>query len=65
MNSQTRRQTAQIFQFPPPGARNPGGRAPQAIPKQKSVVFEVGTSDCAGAWYHEAAILESERLRKP
>ena len=65
MNSQTRRQTAQIFQFPPPGARSPRGRALQANPKQKSVVFEAATSDCAGAWYHEAAILESDRLRKP
>ena len=65
MNSQTQPRTAQIFQFPPPGARNRPGRAPQASLKQKSAVFEVGTSDCAGAWYHEAAVLEAERARKP
>jgi len=65
MNAQNRRQTAQILQFPPPGARARFGLGAKAMPKQKSDIFEAGAATCGGAWYHEAAIAESDRFRKP
>lgn len=63
MNSQIRRETAVILQFPPPGARDRSGLRGQANLKQKTVVFEE-TASFGGAWYHEAAILDSDRPRK-
>jgi hypothetical protein len=60
---QNQRSTAQILQFPPPGARARGGVAATASSKQKAEIFE-GTTSSYGAWYHEAAIAESDRQRK-
>jgi hypothetical protein len=37
----------------------------KADSKQTSPIFEAGTAICGGAWYHEAAIAETDRLRKP
>jgi hypothetical protein len=65
MHSQVRRESAVILQFPPPGARDRIGLRAQANTKQKSVVFEASASSFGGAWYHEAAILEADRPRKP
>ena len=65
MNSQIRRETAVILQFPPPGARGRPALRGQANFKQKTVAFEETASTFGGAWYHEAAILEAERPRKP
>ncbi|MDE3174805.1 MAG: DUF2735 domain-containing protein [Pseudomonadota bacterium] len=65
MNSQIRRETAQILQFLPRG-RNPLKlRGLQANGKQTPLEFEASTYACGGAWYHEAAIVEAERPRKP
>ena len=65
MIAQNLRQTALILQFPPPGARGRLGRLGQANPKQNSSIFDMGTSVSCGAWYHEAAIAEADRPRKP
>lgn len=65
MNSQIQRRTAQILQFPPVGRNALNTRGSQANGKQKSPDFAMSTSVCGGAWYHEAAIVEAERPRKP
>jgi hypothetical protein len=65
MNPQNQRETAQIFQFPPPEARRRWGRAFQAEAKQKNKVFEAATFAYSEASYHEAAIAEADRSRKP
>ena len=65
MNSQIRRESAVILQFPPPGARGRMGLRPQANPKQKHVDCETTASSFGGAWYHEAAIADGDRPRKP
>jgi hypothetical protein len=65
MNTQNRRPTAQIIQFPPPGARARMGSGLKAETKQNTPIFEAGTATFGGAWYHEAAMLEADRLRKP
>ncbi len=65
MNSLIQRETALILQFPPPSARARLGRISQANVKQKNAGFEMATSVCAGAWYHEAAVAETDRARKP
>jgi hypothetical protein len=64
MNTQNQRSTAQILQFPPPGARIRGDSVARTYPKQKAEILE-GTVSTYGAWYHEAAITETDRLRKP
>ena len=64
MNSQIERQTAQILQFPPVGRNALKSRDSQANGKHTSTEFAMSTSDCGGAWYHEAAIVEAERPRK-
>ena len=65
MNSQNRPQTAQILQFPPSGLRARSGRAYAANVKQSPSMFEMGALINTGAWYHEAAIAEADRPRKP
>jgi hypothetical protein len=65
MNSQIRRETAQILQFPPPGLRARAIRSFQANAKQRSAQFELGPTVSTGAWYHDAAIAETDRTRKP
>jgi len=65
MNPQNQRGTGQILQFPPPEARLRRGRTFQANAKQKNTVFEIATSGYGGASYHEAAIAEADRSRKP
>ncbi len=65
MNQQIRRETAIILQFPPPEARHRNGRPFQANLKQNNKVFEVSTFAYSGASYHEAAIAEADRFRKP
>jgi len=65
MNGQIQRETAQIFQFPPPGARARLSRTLQANPKAMSGLIQVETVASCGAWYHEAAMSEVDRSRKP
>jgi hypothetical protein len=65
MNSQIRGETAQILQFQPHGRNALKARVLQANAKQPSHDFQVSTSVCGGAWYHEAAIIEAERPHKP
>jgi len=64
MNSQNRRETAMILQFPASGRSGRSGRVPQAIAKQNADVFDNSTYVTSGAWYHEAAIVEADRSRK-
>ncbi len=65
MTTQNGRRSAQIIPFPASGARGRGGGGAKAETKQKSQIFENSTSVCGGAWYHETAIAETDRLRKP
>jgi hypothetical protein len=65
MSSQNQRETALILQFPPLGQRGRKNQIAQANGKQSAYVFEGSTSSAAGSWYHEAAIVEAERSRKP
>lgn len=65
MNSQNQRESAVILQFPPPGARGRSGPRLQANPKQKTADFETTACSFGDAWYHEAAILDADKLRKP
>ena len=65
MNSQIQRQTAQILQFPPAGRNALKMRGSQANGQHKPTDFAMSTSVYGGAWYHEAAIVEAERPRKP
>jgi hypothetical protein len=64
MNSQTRPKTAQILQFPPPAARLQLDKFRQAKTKQNDPDFELATSFCGDAWYHQAAIQASTPPRK-
>ena len=64
MNSQIRRETALILQFPPPGARSRIGARVQATRKQSHVVSEVAVPGYGEAWYHQEAIAEANRPRK-
>jgi len=65
MNSQIRRESALILQFPPPDARARLARIGQANAKQTSSRLDMTTFGSGGAWYHEAAIVEADRPRKP
>ena len=65
MNSQNRRESAQILQFPPPGSRLRGARLGQTNMKQIGGMAEISATNYGGAWYHEAAIVEADRPRKP
>ncbi|AWN42172.1 DUF2735 domain-containing protein [Methylobacterium durans] len=61
MTASPRRETAKIYQFPVrPRAAGWHAGTPKAAAASYPVV-ETG----AGAWYHEAAIQEAERTRKP
>ena len=64
MNSQIRRETALILQFPPPGQRSTARPGSQAKLKQTASVFDAAISVSCGAWYHEAAIVDADRSRK-
>jgi len=65
MIAQPRRKSAQIIQFPPPEARVRWGAGHKAETKQGLQIFKAETAEFGGAWYHEAAILEADRARKP
>jgi hypothetical protein len=64
MNSVFPREGALILPFPPPGGRRPASRFGQANLKQSRPTAEVETVVSCGSWYHEAAIIESDRSRK-
>jgi Protein of unknown function (DUF2735) len=64
MNSQIRRETAIILQFPPPAQRARAGRTAQANLKQTGYVLDAAICVSGGAWYHEAAIVDADRPRK-
>lgn len=64
MNSQFQGEAALILPFPPPSARRPASRFGQANLKQTRPVFEIETAVSGGSWYHEAAIIETDRSRK-
>jgi hypothetical protein len=64
MNSRIRGETAQILQFSPKGRNAAKALRSQANLKQSPQDYQMATSDCGGAWYHEAAIIGAEP-RKP
>ena len=65
MNSHIRRESALILQFPPPDARARLARIGQTNAKQSPSRLDITTFGSGGAWYHEAAIVEADRPRKP
>ena len=65
MNSQNHRESALILQFPPPGARLRNSRGAQENGKNNRLGYEISPVVCGGAWYHEAAMIESGQPRKP
>jgi len=64
MNSQNQRPGAQILQFPSPDLRNRLVAQRQAKWKMKSAELQATPAIFGGAWYHDAAIAESDRNRK-
>jgi hypothetical protein len=63
MNAQIQSRTASILQFPSAEQRARRQTLNQANRKQNAPVFEMTTG--GSAWYHEAAMAESDRSRKP
>ena len=56
MNSQNRRSSAQILQFPPDEVRARLASQRQAKWKSKPEEMQLSPAIFGGAWYHEAAI---------
>jgi len=65
MNGQIERETAQIFQFPPSGARGRAIRNGQANPRPSKAVAGIETAASYGSWYHEQALHDANPARKP
>jgi hypothetical protein len=65
MMSQNQPQTAQILQFPGPGARGRLDRNLQVNVNKAVRSAQVDPAVYGGSWYHELAIQEVDRTRKP
>jgi hypothetical protein len=65
MMSQIQPQTAQILQFPGPGARGRLDRNLQVNVNKAVRTEQVDLAVHGGSWYHELAIQEVDRSRKP
>jgi hypothetical protein len=65
MMSQNRQRTAQILQFPSPGARGRFDRNLQVDTNKTMTAPQVDFAVYGGSWYHELAIQEVDRSRKP
>jgi hypothetical protein len=65
MMSQNQPQTAQILQFPGPGARGRLDGNLQVSGKKTMATAQVESAVYGGSWYHELAIQEVDRSRKP
>jgi Protein of unknown function (DUF2735) len=65
MMSQNQPQTAQILQFPGPGARGRLDRNLQVNGNKVLTTTQVDFAVYGGSWYHELAIQEVDRSRKP
>jgi len=65
MIQQNGRPEAQILQFPPPELRARLSARRQAKWKMKSADLQITPAAFGDAWYHDAAIAESDRNRKP
>ncbi len=65
MMSQNQSQTAQILQFPGPGARGRLDRNMQVNANKTARIAQVDQAVYGGSWYHELAIQEVDRTRKP
>ncbi len=63
MISQNERPGAQILQFPPPDMRERRAAQRQAKWKLKSADLQITPVVVGGAWYHDAAIADSDRTR--
>jgi hypothetical protein len=65
MLSQNQPQTAKILQFPGPGARGRLDRNLQVSGNKTMATAQVESVVYGGSWYHELAIQEVDRSRKP
>jgi hypothetical protein len=65
MMSQNHPQTAQILQFPGLGARGRLDRKLQVNVDKAVTPAQVDSVISGGSWYHELAIQEVDRSRKP
>jgi hypothetical protein len=63
MTPQNERPGAQILQFPPPDMRERLAAQRQAKWKMKAADLQVAPAVFGGAWYHDAAIADSDRPR--
>ena len=63
MSTNPRSESAKIYQFPHKGRRSGALLRPNR-PSEKSD-FKVTPVECGGSWYHQAAIDDASRLRKP
>ncbi|MGH6736597.1 MAG: DUF2735 domain-containing protein [Methyloceanibacter sp.] len=60
----TNRQSATIYQFPAGGRVRLGGRRDMAAPAEQFVAPRAVKAVLGGAWYHDEAIEEANRVRK-
>jgi hypothetical protein len=63
MNSGTGRETAKIYPFPTGGRAGVGQRTTTQTDERAAVRAPVTVA--GGAWYHDAAIQDADRSRKP
>jgi hypothetical protein len=63
MNSGTGRETAKIYQFPTGGRAAADRRA--AARTDERAAARAPVTVAGGAWYHDAAIQDADRSRKP
>ncbi|MFE1600229.1 DUF2735 domain-containing protein [Methylobacterium sp. ID0610] len=64
MTTAPRRETAKIYQFPVRGRDGQGGRRPETSTSDRNA-FRFADAAFGSGWYHDAAIQDAERPRKP
>ncbi|ACL59373.1 DUF2735 domain-containing protein [Methylobacterium nodulans] len=64
MTTAPRRETAKIYQFPVRGRTDQGGRRPETTSTERSA-YRFADAAFGSGWYHDAAIQDAERSRKP
>ena len=63
MTEDLHRHSARIYQFPAGGRSALGGRRDVAAPAEPFAVPQIAKT-VSGAWYHDEAIQEANRVRK-